>query len=280
MAGPPGLVRVKRRVFGSKGFIMPLGRTAEKLRRKGLLRQTDKMRVSGEVFFSDTTLRDGEQMPGVSFSPSVKAQIARDLEAVGVHSIEAGFAAAGEIEVRAISAVSAAVSKPIVVSLARARASDIDLAAEALCSRPRHKRGVAVFLATSSAHREHKLGMSRLEVLRSIERALHRASDHFDIIAFGAEDASRTEPDFLADCLRVAIDAGATSVGVPDTLGLLTPKTAADFLRRLQDDVPNIEGALRLRTVLQQLKRAYTSCSVPSAGSANGLATPRWKRSL
>lgn len=101
-----------------------------------------------------------------------------------------------------------------------------------------------MFLATSPAHRDAKLGLSCSGVLNAIERAVAHATGHFDIIAFGAEDASRTEPEFLAKCLEVAIDAGATSVGIPDTLGVLIPRTAAEMVCRIQDDVPNIEHSL------------------------------------
>lgn len=110
------------------------------LRRRGLFRIINAMRQSPEVFISDTTLQDGEQMPGVAFSLGVKVQIATALERAGIHSIEAGFAAAGTDEVRSIRAVAVAVDSPVVMSLARATVSDIDCAAAALADRPRHKR--------------------------------------------------------------------------------------------------------------------------------------------
>ena len=203
-----------------------------------------RLRASGEILFSDTTLRDGEQMPGVAFSIAERTEIARALEKAGVHSIDAGFAAAGPEEVRAIEAVAGVVGRPLVMSLARTMRTDIDSAAEALASRPRHKRGIALFIATSPIHRAKKLGLDQSGVLGAIGRAVEYATRYFDLISFGAEDASRTEPEFLCECFRVAIDTGATSVGIADTVGILLPAAAAAIVRQVQSGVPNLDRAL------------------------------------
>ena len=212
--------------------------------RRAVERAIVQMRQSGAVLISDTTLRDGEQMTGVSFSATDKARIAYALEQAGVHSIDAGFPAAGPEAVGGVRAVAAAVTGPTVMALARAVYSDIDCAAAALAEKPRTKRGVGVFIGTSPLHREEKLGLGRSGVLDAIQSAIAYAAREFDIIAFGAEDASRTEPDFLAQCLQVAIDAGATSVGIPDTVGCLLPGPAGDLVRRMLDEVPSIGRVL------------------------------------
>ena len=214
------------------------------LRQRAVASVVARLRSSGNVFVSDTTLRDGEQMPRIAFSTADKVRIAKALDAAGVHSIDAGFAAAGETEVAAIEAVAAAVGGPVVMSLARALPADIDLAARALARRAAHKRGVAIFIGTSPSHREAKLGRDRDALLETIDEAVRYAAGRFDIVTFGAEDATRTEPDFLFECLRVAIDAGATTVGIPDTVGILLPSMAHELVRSVLEGVPNIERAL------------------------------------
>lgn len=203
-----------------------------------------RMRGSREVLISDTTLRDGAQMPGVSMDAPGKASIARLLERVGVHSIDAGFPAAGPDEFRGVQAVAAAVSSPTVMALARAIRSDIDCATAALAGKPRHRRGIGIFVGTSPVHRDEKLGLGKAGIIARIQDAVAYAAREFDIVAFGAEDATRTEPSFLVECLQAAIEAGATSVGVPDTVGCLLPAMAGDLVRRLLDEVPGIGQVL------------------------------------
>src|SRR3984893_528108 len=130
------------------------------------------------------------------------------------------------------------------MSLARAVEADIDAAADALSAKARHKRGLGVFVATSPRHRASKFGNSRPDILRMIEEGIGYAGRFFDLIAFGAEDATRTEPEFLFEGLRVAIDAGATSVAIPDTVGIMTPSLVHDLVRKVQDGVPNMDRAL------------------------------------
>ena len=201
-------------------------------------------RRSGEVLFSDTTLRDGEQMPGATLEPDDKLRIALALEAAGVHSIDAGFPASSEADVVAIRKMVHVVKKPVLTALCRTLQGDVDAAREALDGHPVHKRGVSLFCGTSPLHREHKLRKSKAEVLRIVADSVAYAAEHFAIVAYSPEDASRTEVDFLCETYRAAIDAGATTIGFPDTVGILTPEKARDFLRRIQDGVPNIERAL------------------------------------
>ncbi len=199
---------------------------------------------SGVVLFSDTTLRDGEQMPGATLEPSEKLQIALALQDAGVHSLDAGFPASSEADVEAIRLMIGVVTKPVLTALCRTVTSDIDAAERALEGNPLHKRGVSLFCGTSPLHRQYKLNRSRSEILKIITASVDYAASKFRIVAFSPEDASRTEVDYLCECYREAIDAGATTIGFPDTVGLLTPEKARDFIKAIQDGVPNLDRAL------------------------------------
>ena len=199
---------------------------------------------SGTVLFSDTTLRDGEQMPGATLEPFEKLQIARALQETGIHSLDAGFPASSEADIEAIRMMVGVITKPVLTALCRTVRSDIDAAERALDGNPLHKKGVSLFCGTSPLHRLHKLNRSRSEILQIITESVGYAASKFRIVAFSPEDASRTEVDYLCQCYREAIDAGATTVGFPDTVGLLTPEKARDFIRAIQDGVPNLDRAL------------------------------------
>ncbi|MEZ6122097.1 MAG: pyruvate carboxyltransferase [Planctomycetaceae bacterium] len=199
---------------------------------------------SGIVLFSDTTLRDGEQMPGATLDPDDKVRIAQALEAAGVHSLDAGFPASSEADIIAIRKMIGVIKRPVLTALCRTMNSDIDAAESALSGNPLHKRGVSLFCGTSPLHRQHKLRKSKAEILKIVTDSIQYAGKAFRIIAFGPEDASRTEVDFLCECYREAIDAGATTIGFPDTVGILTPEKTADFIKAIQDKVPNIDRAL------------------------------------
>jgi len=199
---------------------------------------------SGRILISDTTLRDGEQMPGATLEPHEKVRIALALQEAGVHSLDAGFPASSESDVEAIRMMIGMVTRPVLTALCRTVRTDIDAADRALEGNPHHKRGVSLFCGTSPLHRVHKLNRSRTEVLQIITDSVSYAAQHFRIVAFSPEDASRTEVDYLCQCYREAIDAGATTIGFPDTVGLLTPEKARDFIKAIQDGVPNLDRAL------------------------------------
>ncbi len=199
---------------------------------------------SGVVLFSDTTLRDGEQMPGATLDPHEKLRIAKALELAGVHSLDAGFPASSAADVEAIRLMIGTVRGPVLTGLCRTVRSDVDAADEALHGNPVHKRGVSLFCGTSPLHRQYKLQKSRTEILKIITDSVSYAAEKFRIVAFSPEDASRTEIDFLCECYRAAIAAGATTVGFPDTVGLLTPEKARGFIRAIQDGVPELDRAL------------------------------------
>jgi len=198
----------------------------------------------GLVFLSDTTLRDGEQMPGVRLNPAEKVQIAQALARAGIHSIDAGFPAAAPEEIDSIRQIAAAVNGPVINAHCRTLAADIDAAREALGQLSIFKRAVTLFVGISKLHREQKHHKSKAEIVRMAVDAIRYAKQYFQIVTFGPEDASRTEPEFLHEIYREAIDAGATTCGFADTVGYLTPDKAADCIKAIQDNVPNINQAL------------------------------------
>lgn len=201
-------------------------------------------RRSGAVLFSDTTLRDGEQMPGATLEPDDKLRIALALEEAGVHSLDAGFPASSEQDIAAIRQMIGVVKKPVLTALCRTVKGDVDAADEALAGQPPHKRGVSLFIGTSPLHRQYKLQKTEAQILDIITETVGYAASKFEIVAFSPEDASRTELPYLCQCYQAAIAAGATTIGFPDTVGLLTPEKARVFIRGIQDGVPNINRAL------------------------------------
>ena len=166
------------------------------------------------------------------------------MEAAGVHSLDAGFPASSSADVEAIRKMVGVVRKPVLTALCRTLRGDVDAADEALAGQTAHKRGVSLFCGTSPLHRKHKLNKTESEILRLVADTVSYASERFLIVAFSPEDASRTELPFLCEVYREAIEAGATTIGFPDTVGLLTPEKARDMIRHIQDNVPNISRAL------------------------------------
>jgi 2-isopropylmalate synthase len=188
------------------------------------------------VHVFDTTLRDGEQSPGATMDVDEKVTVARQLEKLGVDVIEAGFAASSDGDYEAVRQVAAAVSAPVVLSLARTRTGDIERAIRAV---ERAKRpGVHIFIATSDIHLQHKLQMSRREVLDAAAWAVERARREVDHVEFSAEDASRTERDFLVQVFGEVIRLGARVINVPDTTGYAMPAEFEALFRHLIATTP------------------------------------------
>ncbi|MFN8544589.1 MAG: 2-isopropylmalate synthase [Candidatus Binatia bacterium] len=183
----------------------------------------------------DTTLRDGEQSPGATMNAEEKLVIARQLERLGVDVIEAGFAASSDGDFESVQRIAQAVTKPIVLSLARTREHDIDRAIRAVekAKRP----GIHVFIATSDIHLQHKLMMSRQEVLDAAAWAVARARRHLDYVEFSAEDASRSDLDYMMQVFGAVIEAGACTVNVPDTTGYALPQEHGQLFRTLRQKV-------------------------------------------
>ena len=187
----------------------------------------------------DTTLRDGEQTPRVNLNKEDKIMIARQLEKLGVDIIEAGFPIASVGDFEGVKAVAESVEKPIVCALARLVKEDIDRASEALkyAKKPR----IHVFLATSDIHLEYKLKLSRDEVIQRTKKLVAYAKSLVDDIQFSAEDATRTDRDFLCRVFEVAIDSGATTLNIPDTVGFIQPMEYYEFISYIKNNTKGIE---------------------------------------
>lgn len=192
-----------------------------------------------KIYIFDTTLRDGEQSPGVNLNTKEKVEIALQLEKLGVDRIEAGFPAASPGDLAAVNAVARAVKNATIIGLSRSREQDIDAVREAL--QGAQDPCIHLFLATSPIHRKHKLRMEKEQVLETAERAIRYAKQYFDKIEFSPEDAGRTELDFLCQVTDMAIKAGATVVNIPDTVGYMNPQEFGNIFKTLKENVPNIE---------------------------------------
>ncbi|MCI0491996.1 MAG: pyruvate carboxyltransferase [Planctomycetes bacterium] len=198
----------------------------------------------GLLFLSDTTLRDGEQMPGVRLNPDEKVEIAQALARVGIHSIDAGFPATSREEIESIRQIAKTVRGPVINAHCRTLKADIDAAREALDDLSLFRRAVTLFIGISKLHREQKHHKTKSEIIRLTVDAIQYAKQYFQIVTFGPEDASRTEPDFLHEIYQEAIEAGATTCGFADTVGYLTPSKAVDCIKGVQDNVPSIGHAM------------------------------------
>ena len=190
----------------------------------------------------DTTLRDGEQSPGATMNVEEKLMMARQLEKLGVDVIEAGFAASSEGDFEAISKVAAAVKRPIVLSLCRTREADITRALQSVekAARP----GIHIVIATSDIHLKHKLRMSRQEVIDAAVWAVAFAKKHLDYVEFSAEDASRSDFDYLVEVFGAVIGAGASAVNVPDTTGYAIPAKTTELFRDLITRTPGADRVI------------------------------------
>jgi 2-isopropylmalate synthase len=188
----------------------------------------------------DTTLRDGEQSPGIALQPHEKAEIAGQLQRLGVDVIEAGFAGASAGDFEGVRAVAAEVTGPAVASLARSRAEDLDAAAEALAAARRSR--IHIVLATSPIHMEKKLGLEPHEVVEQARWAVEYAASRVDEVEFSCEDATRSDPSFVALVCRTVIEAGATVINLPDTVGYALPAQYAAFLAEVRRRCPELQG--------------------------------------
>ncbi|MFD2610969.1 2-isopropylmalate synthase [Paenibacillus gansuensis] len=192
-----------------------------------------------KIYIFDTTLRDGEQSPGVNLNTKEKVEIALQLEKLGVDRMEAGFPAASPGDLAAVNAVARAVKNSTVIGLSRSREQDIDAVREALIGA--QDPCLHLFLATSPIHRQHKLRMDKGQVLETAEAAIRYAKKYFDKIEFSLEDAGRTELDFICEVTAMAIRAGAKVVNLPDTVGYLTPYEYGNIFKTVKENVPGVE---------------------------------------
>lgn len=194
-----------------------------------------------KVEFLDTSLRDGEQTPGVNFSIKEKIAIAKQLEKWGISAIEAGFPAASPDSFTAVKEIAKVMKRTAVTGLARLVKSDIDACYEAL--KEAKYPQIHVFIATSPIHREFKLKKTKEEVLASIKEYVRYARSKFDVVEFSPEDGTRTEPDFLLEVVQTAVDAGASYINIPDTVGFTTPEEYGRLFRYLIEHVKS-EGQI------------------------------------
>ncbi len=198
----------------------------------------DKDRV---VIF-DTTLRDGEQSPGCSMNLEEKLRIAEVLAGMGVDVIEAGFPIASEGDFEAVNEIAKSVKGPAICGLSRATKGDIDRAAEAL--KPAERKRIHTFISTSPLHMKFKLQMDPDDVHQAVIDSVSHARSHTDDVEWSPEDGSRTEHDFLCRCVESAIDAGAGTINIPDTVGYAVPDEFGALIEMLMNRVPNIDKAI------------------------------------
>ncbi len=199
--------------------------------------------MSGDkIWIFDTTLRDGEQSPGCSMNLGEKVSLARQLDRLGVDVIEAGFPIASDGDFESVKAVAKEVRRPIICGLARTGEADVERAAQALdgAQAPR----IHTFIATSDIHLEHKLRKSREQVLEVVDRAVRLARGYVSDVEFSAEDATRSDRDYLVQVFNTALEAGATTLNVPDTVGYTTPDEYAELMAYLIENIPHSDKAV------------------------------------
>ncbi|MDH5217469.1 MAG: 2-isopropylmalate synthase, partial [Gammaproteobacteria bacterium] len=198
--------------------------------------------MSDKLIIFDTTLRDGEQSPGASMTKDEKVRIARALERMRVDIIEAGFPIASPGDFESVKAVAESVKDSTVCGLARALDKDIDRAGEAL--KNANSARIHTFIATSPIHMKMKLRMEPDQVVEQAVRAVKRARQYTDNVEFSPEDAGRSEIDFLCRILEAVIDAGATTLNIPDTVGYAMPEQFGNTIKTLRERIPNADKAI------------------------------------
>src|ERR1041385_5843954 len=198
--------------------------------------------MTEHVRIFDTTLRDGEQAPGFSLRVSEKLRLARQLDALGVDVIEAGFPIASPADAEAVHRIAQEVRRPTIACLARAHRADLEKAAEAI--KPAEKGRIHTFIATSDLHLQAKLRMTREQCLETAVESVRFARQHTSDVEFSAEDATRSDFDFLCRVIEEVIKVGATTINLPDTVGYTTPDEIREFFTKVRERVPNASGVV------------------------------------
>ena len=203
--------------------------------------QTESLNAAQDdrVYFFDTTLRDGEQSPGCTMHHAEKLRMAHQIAALGVDILEAGFAIASEGDSESIRTIAREVRGPVIASLARCKREDIEAAARSI--EPAARARIHTFLSTSDLHMAAKLKITREQALEQIAEMVALARTYCDNVEFSPEDATRTDPDFLVKVCEVAIQAGATTLNLPDTVGYCIPQDYGAMFRMVRERVPGIE---------------------------------------
>jgi 2-isopropylmalate synthase len=200
------------------------------------------MPATNQIVFFDTTLRDGEQSPGCTMHHGEKLRMAHQIAALGVDVLEAGFAIASDGDFNAVHAIASEVRGTRIASLARCKREDIEAAARAV--EPAASNRIHVFLASSDLHLEYKLRISREQALDQVTESVRLARSYTEDIEFSTEDGTRSDHEFLLQMIAVAIQAGATTINIPDTVGYATPDEYAAIFRMVKARVPGIEDVI------------------------------------
>ena len=198
--------------------------------------------ATDRLIIFDTTLRDGEQSPGFSMNTQEKIRLGRQLAALGADVIEAGFPIASDDDAQAVSLIASELPGPVIAALARCHPADIDRAGESL--RPAQRSRIHTFIATSDLHLERKLHMSREQCLAAITSCVAQARGYTDDVEFSAEDATRSDLDFLCRAIDAAVAAGATTINLPDTVGYCTPDEIEDFFTEVRGKVQDADRVI------------------------------------
>src|SRR6201995_582321 len=224
------------------------------------------------VIIFDTTMRDGEQSPGASMSHDEKLELAKILEDLGVDVIEAGFPIASNGDFEAVKGIAAIVTESVVCGLARAAPMDIERCAEAI--RPAKRGRIHTFISTSPVHMKFKLQMEPAEVLDAVTRSVTQARNLCGDVEWSAEDATRTERDFLLRCVEAAIKAGATTINLPDTVGYSYPSEYADIFRDVIENVPGADKVIFSTHCHNDLALAVANTLAGVQGGARQVEVP------
>jgi 2-isopropylmalate synthase len=200
------------------------------------------MQNPNQIVFFDTTLRDGEQSPGCTMHMDEKLRMAHQLRDLGVDILEAGFAIASEGDFEAVRTIAREVHGTRIASLARCKREDIDAAGRAI--QPASSSRIHIFLASSDLHLEYKLRISREQALDQVAESVKQALTYTDDVEFSTEDGTRTDPDFLVKMVTVAVQAGATTINIPDTVGYTTPEEYSAIFRMVRARVAGIENII------------------------------------
>ncbi len=204
------------------------------------------MALSNQIVFFDTTLRDGEQSPGCTMHHNEKLRMAHQLASLGVDIIEAGFAIASQGDFNSVNAIAKEVSSsehaPRIASLARCKREDIEAAARAV--EPARKNRIHTFLATSDLHLEAKLRITRTQAIDQVGECVRLARSYTDDVEFSTEDGTRSDIDFLIQMVNVAVQAGATTINIPDTVGYTTPAEYRALFEKVRANVPNSDSII------------------------------------
>ncbi|HEY5381529.1 MAG TPA: 2-isopropylmalate synthase [Acidobacteriaceae bacterium] len=228
------------------------------------------MALSNQIVFFDTTLRDGEQSPGCTMHPSEKLRMAHQLAALGVDIIEAGFAIASHGDAESVRAIAKEVGvsdqAPRIASLARCKREDIEAAARAV--EPARKNRIHTFLATSDLHLEAKLRMTRAQAIDQVGECVRLARTYTDNVEFSTEDGTRSDIDFLIQMVNVAVDAGATTINIPDTVGYTTPAEYKALFEKVRANVPKADDIIFSTHCHDDLGMAVANCLAGVEGGA------------